>query len=138
MSDLQPRGATIVFDGVERRLFWDFGVIEKIQAEYGGHPFYAIEAMYWQGKKDGGTYSFHQAKPVLDLLFWLLNNEVDRQKYFDGSSDLKKYSREQIGYLVDMQNVGDYVKGIIHSWQSCYTGTTPDDDEPEEQKKKVN
>lgn len=138
MSDLQPLGATIVFDGVERRLFWDFGVIEKIQEEYGGHPFYAIEAMYWDGEKDGHKYSFHQAKPVLDLLFWLLNNEVDRQKFFEGKSDLKKYTREQIGYLVDMQNVAEYARGIVESWKDCYSGgSMEDDEEPEDQKKKV-
>lgn len=137
MSDLQPRGATIVFDGVERRLIWDFGVIEKIQEAYGGHPFYAIEAIYWDEERDKKKISFHQAKPVLDLLYWLLNNEVDRQKYFEGKSDLKKYTRAQIGYLVDMQNVSDYAQGIVESWKDCYSGGGPDDDEePEDQKKK--
>ena len=68
MSDLQPMGAVLQFNCEERRLFWDFGVIEKVQELYGEHPYFAITKMLWEGKAEDGTLLQHyQAKPLLDL-----------------------------------------------------------------------
>lgn len=130
VSDLQPNAPVIIFEGVERRLLWDFGVIEKVQEIYGGHPFYALEAMFFEEQKDGVTYRFHMAKPVIDLLYLLLNNEVEREKYFDGKSSLKKYTREQVGMLVDRTNVAEYVNAVVKSWTES-NGVSPDDDDDE-------
>jgi hypothetical protein len=129
MSDLQPAGAKVTIEGVERTLLWDYGVIEKVQEMYGQHPVFAIEKIFWE---DGKGLRHYQAKPVLDLLEILLNNEIRRQKYFDGSSDLKPYTREQLGMIVDRQNASDIVGAIVASW----TGSIPGGDaEPEEEKK---
>ena len=132
MSDLQPMGAVLQFNGEERRLFWDFGVIEKVQELYGEHPYFAITKMLWEGKAEDGTLLQHyQAKPLLDLAEILLNNEIAREKYFDGKSSLKKYTREELGMLIDRNNAHLVVAAIIASWRDSI-GPAQDDEEEEE------
>lgn len=134
MSDLNPEGAVIKFDGAERRLLWDYGVIERVQEIYGGHPFLALQSIFWSSKlPDGTEISHYQAKPIIDLMFILLNNEVDRERYFTGKSQLKIYTRAQIGYLINRNNVDVIVKGLMDSWKSSIS----DDGEETEESKNV-
>lgn len=134
MSELQPTGALLVFNGEERHLYWDYGCIEKVQELYGGHPFNAILKIMWQGTADDGTPIQHyQAKPVLDICHILLNNEVEREKYFNGKSELKKYKREELGMLIDRNNGDDVVAAIIASWKESL-GIQPDEDEEDDEK----
>ena len=122
MSDLLPEGAKLVFDGTERHLYWDYGVIEKVQELYGGHPLIAIEKMFWEGQLgDGQEVHYNLAKPVLDLLTILLNNEVEREKFFEGKTNLKTYTREQVGHIIDRGNAGKAIEAIVASWM----GSTP-------------
>ena len=138
MSDLQPTGALLTFNGEERHLIWDYGVIEKVQELYGGHPFTAIMKILWkETAEDGKPIQHYQAKPVLDLMFFLLNNEVERQKYFEGKSDLKKYTRPELGMLINRMNADDVVKALIDSWRDSI-GVEEDDEDEEEQEKNVN
>lgn len=130
MSDLQPEGSKLTFNGEERSLLWDYGVIEKAQEKYGGHPIMAIEAMFWTNE-DGLNY--YQAGPVLDLAELLLNNEVDREKYFDGKSSLKTYTRKELGHLITRDNANDIVQAIVASW----TGSMPMHDDDEDDEKNV-
>lgn len=130
MSDLQPEGAKLTFNGEERSLIWDYGVIEKVQKKWGGHPIMAIEAMFWTNE-DG--LSYYQAEPVLDLAELLINNEVDREKYFDGKSSLKTYTRKELGHLITRENANDVVQAIVASW----TGSNPERDADEEDEKNV-
>lgn len=132
MGDMIPKGAILVFNGEERHLFWDFGVIEKVQELYGEHPYFAIIKMLWEGKTEDGTLLQHyQAKPLLDLAEILLNNEIAREKYFDGKSSLKKYTREELGMLIDRSNAHLVVAAIIASWRDSI-GPANDDEEEEE------
>ena len=129
MSDLQPEGVVVEFDGVERRLIWDYGVIEKVQDKYGGHPFTVIRGIFREEElPGGGKIGYYQASPIIDLMFYLLNNEVARQKYFDGKSSLKLYTREQVGFLINRKNAGDIANAIVASW----TGSNPQADPEEE------
>jgi len=137
-TDLQPKGALLTFNGEERCLVWDYGVIEKVQELYGGHPFNAILKILWsETGEDGKTIQHYQAKPVLDLMFLLLNNEIARQKYFEGSSSLKKYTREEIGFLINRINADDVVKALIASWKESI-GVPDEDDDEEDDEKNVN
>ena len=137
MSDLQPKGAVLIFNGEERHLFWDFGVIEKVQEMYGEHPFFAIKKMLWEGKDDDGTRLQHyQAKPLLDLTEILINNDAAREKYFNGI-DLRKYTREEIGMLIDRENVNMVVAAIISSWSDAIGGKKDADDDEEEDEKNL-
>lgn len=137
MSDLQPEGAVIQFNGEERRLLWDYGVIEKVQEIYGGHPFLALQSMFWTAKlKDGTELNHYQAKPVIDLMHILLNDEVERKKYFDGKCGLKTYTRSQIGFLINRNNAGDIVKALMDSWKMSIT-EAGDDEEDEDGSKNV-
>lgn len=130
MSDLQPEGTKLTFNGEERSLLWDYGVIEKAQEIYGGHPIMAIESMFWTNEEG---LSYYQAKPVLDLAELLLNNEVSREKYFDGKSSLKTYTRKELGHLITRENANDIVQAIVASW----TGSIPSHDDDEEDEKNV-
>ena len=127
MSTFQPEGAKLDFNGEERHLVWDYGVIEKVQEMYGEHPILAIQSIFWENE-DGLRH--YQAKPVLDIAFILLNNEVKRQKYFDGKSSLKTYTREELGYLVTRENADSIVTAIVQSW----TGSVPEADEEADEK----
>ena len=127
MSTFQPEGAKLDFNGEERHLIWDYGVIEKVQEAYGEHPILAIQSIFWENE-DGLRH--YQAKPVLDLAFFLLNNEVKRQKYFDGKSSLKTYTREELGYLITRDNADSIVTAIVQSW----TGSVPEADEEDDPK----
>lgn len=130
-SDLQPEGAKLIFEGVERHLIWDYGVIEKIQEIYGGHPFIALQKIFWSAKLADGTEANHyQAKPIIDLMFILLNNEVERQKYFEGKSDLKTYTRAQVGFLIHRGNVDSIVRALMDSWKDSVNITEEDEGEP--------
>ena len=130
MPDLQPEGAVVRFDGADRRLLWDYGVIERVQEIYGGHPFLALQGMFWSSKLPGGEeISHYQARPIIDLMFILLNNEVEREKYFIGKSQLKTYTRAQIGYLINRNNVDDIVKGLMDSWKKSIMEADDEEDE---------
>jgi hypothetical protein len=139
MSELRPEGAVILFDGAERRLIWDYGVIEQVQDIYGGHPFLALQGMFWSKTlSDGKEISHYQARPIIDLMHILLNNEVERDKYFSGTgkSQLKTYTRAQIGFLIDRDNVNDVVKALMDSWTaSMPTGDDDGEDGEEEEPK---
>ena len=132
MSDLQPEGFQVEFDGVQRRLIWDYGVIEKVQEKYGGHPFSVVRSIFRESNVDGTVIGYYQAGPIIDLMFFLLNNEVARQKYFDGKSDLKLYTREQVGFLINRKNAGDIANAIVASWTGSNPQADPDDEEDEE------
>ena len=134
MGDMIPKGAVLIFNGEERHLFWDYGVIEKVQELYGEHPFYAIQKMLWSGKADDGTPIQHyQAKPLLDLAEILLNNEILRERYFNhGKCDLKKYTREEIGILIDRTNADMVVAAIIASWRDSIGPSEEEDQEDDE------
>ena len=127
----QNEGVEVEINGEKRHLIWDYGVIEKVQDVYGGHPIMALDSIFWTGENGLNHY---QAKPVLDLLTILLNNEIARQKYFEGSSSLKPYKREELGYIVDRANAGEIVKAIVESW----TGSLPDAEDGEEDEKNLN
>lgn len=131
MSDLRPEGAILHFDGVDRRLIWDYGVIEKVQEIYGGHPFLALQSIFWSKTLSDGTEASHYlARPIIDLTYILLNNEIEREKYFNGKSELKPYTRAQIGFLIDRNNVNDIVKALMDSWRdSVVTDETDQDGE---------
>ena len=136
MSDLQPNGAIVQFDGVERRLIWDYGVIEKVQEIYGGHPYTAIMDIFWEGVDETTKQKiFHyQAKPVIDLMHLLINNEVAREKFFEGSSAKKTYTREQIGMIINRINAKEIVQALVDSWKDSMP--QPDDDEENEEDSK--
>lgn len=132
MSDLRPEGAVIRFDGADRRLIWDYGVIEKVQEIYGGHPFLALQGIFWSKQLPDGTEASHYlAKPIIDLVYILLNNEVEREKYFSGKSSLKTYTRAQIGFLIDRRNVNEIVRGLMDSWRDSVLTDEDDGDEDE-------
>lgn len=133
MSDLRSEGAVIRFDGADRRLIWDYGVIEKVQEIYGGHPFLALQGIFWSKKLPDGTEASHyQAKPIIDLMHILLNNEVEREKYFSGNSFLRTYTRAQIGFLIDRTNVNEVVRALMDSWRESAVLDDGDDDEDEQ------
>ena len=125
MSTFQPEGVSIEFNGEERHLIWDFGVIEKIQDKYGGHPIIAIQKIFWEQD----DLRFYLAKPLLDILEVLLNNEVAREKYFNGSSTLKTYKREELGMLVDRMNANKIAPAIVESWIASNPETDSEEDE---------
>lgn len=125
MSTFQPEGVKIELNGEERHLIWDFGVIEKIQDKYDCHPIAAIKSIFWE--KDGLRY--YLAKPLLDILEILLNNEVARDKYFNGSTSLKTYKRSELGFLVNRENANIIVPALVESWVGSNPETEVDDDD---------
>lgn len=129
MSDLRPEGAVLHFDGADRRLIWDYGVIEKVQEIYGGHPFLALQSIFWSKTLPDGTEASHyMARPVIDLVYILLNNEVEREKFFHGKSDLKAYTRAQVGFLIDRRNADEVVKALMESWRDSVVADEGDED----------
>ena len=131
MSTFQPEGVKIELNGEERHLLWDFGVIEKVQEKYGGHPIVVIKSIFWE---ENGLRCY-MAKPLLDIMEILLNNEVARDKYFNGSSSLKTYKRSELGFLINRENANVIVPAIVESWVGSNPDAETDEDEedPEEE-----
>lgn len=131
MNNLQPEGVDLEINGEVRNLLFDFGVIEKVQDKYGCHPIKAVQGMFWTEKQEDDTeLSHYRATNVIDLLYILLNAEVSRRQFYDGSTALRKYTRDEIGHIVTRQNADAVVGAITQSW----IGSVPDaeDEEPDE------
>ncbi len=132
MSDFQVDGIDIELNGEVRNLLFDFGVIEKVQDKYGVHPIKAIQAMFWAEKQeDGSELSHYRASAVIDLVQILLDAEVSRRKFFDGSTTLRKYTREEIGHIITRKNADAVVGAITQAWLGSVP--KPEDDEAGEE-----
>jgi hypothetical protein len=128
MSDIQTKGARLIFNGEERNLYWDYAVIDAVQDQYGAHPIAALESMFGVSNVSGTEVKHYTAKSVLFLLETLLNTEVERKKYFEGKCDLKTYTRKQLGFLVDKYNDEQIVQTIIASWNESNPRVDEDDE----------
>ena len=126
MSNLQPDPVALELNGETRHLLFDFGAIEKIQALYGAHPILAINSFFWDDKENGVSY--YRAGAVIDVLKILLDTELSREKFFNGSTHLRTYTRDQIGHIIDRSNADTVVAAITQAW----TGSMPEPDQEEE------
>lgn len=133
MSNLQPEPVLLVINGEERHLLFDFGAIEKVQDIYGAHPILAIQAMFWDDKEHG--VSHYRASAVINLLKILLDTEVSREKFYDGVTTLRTYTREEVGHIIDRSNADEVVKAITEAWTGSVPDKEPDDEEDEEDSK---
>ena len=129
MSNLIPDPVVLNINGEERRLLFDFWAIEKIQALFGAHPILAINSFFWEDKKQGVSY--YRASAVIDVLKILLDAEVSRAKFFDGV-ELRSYTRDQIGHIVDKYNADTVVASITRAWTGSMPASDGEEDDEEE------
>lgn len=134
MSDFQVEGVDIELNGETRNFLFDFGVIEHVQEKYGAHPIMAIQNMFWADKDaNGNEFSHYRASTVIDLTYFLLNAEVSRRKFYDGSTDLRKYTRDEVGHIITRKNADAVVGAITQAWTGSVPAPEEDDLEEDEE-----
>lgn len=129
MSKLNPAPGVLILDGAERHLFYDYAAIEKMQDIYNLHPFAIIKMIF---ADDGDGTAYYKAKPLIDIAHILLNNEVEREKWLNGSTALKIIDREKLGHMIDRDNADSVVAAIISAWNNQMPQTDPEDEEEDE------
>lgn len=118
MSDLNPKGASIVLGGVERKLLFTLNVMDEIQSHYDKTVFEALKLL---------IDPMQQTKVVKFLLMTLLNDEAEREKARNKDTDLKVLSEKEVGWLVSYDNLAEVVSAML----KAYGMSMPEPDESE-------
>lgn len=126
MSKLNPSPGVLVFGGVERHLFFDYAAIEKLQELYDTHPFSILQQIF---AKDDNNGAYYKAKPLIDIAYVLINNEIGREKALEGTTNLTPIDRDTLAHMIDLDNADSVVGAIISAW----TGQTPQGEAEEDE-----
>lgn len=125
MSDINPRGVSVRIGSEERHFIFDYAVIAEIQDAYGSDVLSALKQI-WMEKRSPGEY---QAKVLIDITHKLLLDECEREKFFTGT-ELKMYTRRQVGWLITQANADDIVSAILDAWMISMPKKEEEDSDP--------
>lgn len=118
MSDLRPTGTAITIGGVERHFLFTLAVIDEIQSTYDQPVSEVINRL--ANEKD-----VYQTVAYLALV--LINDEIERNNYFKGSSD-PLMTEKELKWLITMETTKDVGIAIM----KAYGLSLPEDDEDED------
>lgn len=119
MSDLRPRGVPLELGGEKRELLFTLNVMDDIQSRTGEPVFSTLQKLFEKEEMNGA---------VKLLLSSLLTDEAERKKWMDPKSTLKPVSEKEVGWLVDIGNIGEAVNAIL----TAYRISMPEAEEDEE------
>ncbi len=106
MSDLRPRGVPVMVEGVERHFLFTLNVIDEIQDHYD---------MSLSDVVDKLTDKKESLKVMRYLIAALLNDEVAR-KGTEEKQNLKLYSEEEVGWIVDATNMEKMTVALLKAY----------------------
>ncbi len=101
MSDLNPKGVSVMLDGEERRLLFTLNVVDEVQDHYDC----AIEEVI-----DRLTDKKESAKTLRYLTTVLLNDEAER------SEGRKAYTEKEVGWLIAQDNVLEVTVAVLKAY----------------------
>lgn len=116
MSDLRPKGVTIVLDGIERELLFTLNAIDAIQSKYGMTVFAVLKRITDQNSLP---------ETIKDMLSILLTDEAERAHWKNPDSTLPAVSEKEAGWLVTIDNLSEVTDAIFEA----YRISIPDPDE---------
>lgn len=131
-STFSNRGVKIDFDGRERFVQFNFGVIADLQERY-QLPLISVmrdKLFIWSKDKDGSELSEIRAKTFNALLCTLLEDEREREKHYNGN-ELPSYTEKEVGWIIKGKKQADELfHKLIDAFN--YDLSDPQDDDEDE------
>lgn len=118
MSDLQPKGISITIGGVERHLLFTLAAVDEIQAEY-GEPVSEVIRMMADDEQVSAV--------AFRLIYILVNDEIARQRHFDGS-DEALITEQELKWMITIHDIPDLVGAILQAYGISLPETEEDED----------
>ena len=88
-NDFNPLGVPIEIGGEERRFLFTFNLIADLQKDYEAPVYETLNSMIYDGANE------FNAAVVVDVVYRLLEDEIEYRKFIGDTTKLKKYSRRQ-------------------------------------------
>lgn len=107
MSDLKPTGEALVIDGVERHLLFTLNVDDDIQAHFDA-PIEDVINMLTDKKTSSSALRYTLAA--------LLNDEADRLDHAGVKHELKRYTEQEIGWVVTRDNLAEVLIAVLKAY----------------------
>ena len=114
MSDINPKGIEIEIGGEKRHLLFTYNVIAEIQDDYETGMFKAVNQIL-PGKDFENLPGEYNGSVLIDILYKLLADEVERERFLSENYTLRSYTKQQVGWMLNLSNASDYVKAIYDS-----------------------
>lgn len=121
MSDMNPRGVKVEICGLTRYLLFTVNAIDEVQTHYGETIYEILRQMLNDREKQ-----FEMTRTVLRIL---LDAEADRVKLLRGE-ELRRFTDEEIGMLLDVENILDVVVAIYQAYSISMPEASEEDDDP--------
>jgi len=122
-NDFNPLGVPIEIGGEERRFLFTFNLIADLQKDYEAPVYETLNSMIYDGANE------FNAAVVVDVVYRLLEDEIEYRKFIGDTTKLKKYSRRQVGYLITNHNAGDVFNTILQAWTLSMPKPAEEDEE---------
>lgn len=116
MSDLRPIGIPINIEGAERHLLFTINVYDTVQDKFDASMEEVIDMVVDDRKG---------IKAIKGVLTELLNDEVDRMNHGKVEHKFKKYTWQEIGWILRPENISETMFKILEA----YGITIPETDE---------
>lgn len=116
MSDLNPAGVKVQFDGKARHFLFTLNAIDEIQSHYDMTMFEALGKLF--DKKE-------QITSLRYFVFVLVNDEVERNKWKNPDYPLERITEKEAGWMVSTENIGEITAAILEA----YHVSVPEPDE---------
>ena len=119
MSDLRPVGIPIELGGVERHFLFTLNAIDTVQSHYNSTMFEALDKLFDANEQNEALKFFTMT---------LINDEVEREKWKNPSSDLKEVSEKEVGWMIHVENMGIVTTAILSAYRISVPESNENDD----------
>lgn len=114
MSDLRPIGEPVTIEGAERHLLFTINACDSLQYKFDASIGEIIDMLLDETKNLRATKG---------ILSELLNDEVDRLNHDEVEHELKKYTWQEIGWAVDLNDVKEIMYAILKAYGISFPET---------------
>ena len=119
MSDLRPVGIPIELGGVERHFLFTLNAIDTVQSHYNSTMFEALDKLFDANEQNEALKFFTMT---------LINDEVEREKWKNPSSDLKEVAEKEVGWMIHVENMGIVTTAILSAYRISVPESNENDD----------
>ena len=119
MSDLRQVGIPIELGGVERHFLFTLNAIDTVQSHYNSTMFEALDKLFDANEQNEALKFFTMT---------LINDEVEREKWKNPSSDLKEVSEKEVGWMIHVENMGIVTTAILSAYRISVPESNENDD----------
>ena len=120
MSDLRPQGIPVELGGVERNFLFTLNVIDQLESQY---DMTMLDIFEKAMQKEGFSGT------IQDIVLALLNDEEERTRYENPDTTLKKTTKQEVGWMVNMENLGKVRIAILRA----YGISVPEPEDPNQE-----